>query len=306
MVYKNLMAKKIQEQPREEPAEEQGPKGRRGTLWGWTGFGDKTAWDWMQLLIVPVVIAVGGLLFNLSQNAQQRETENSRSATQLAAQEQSAQETTLQAYLDEMGTLLIDKGLLSSKEGDEVRTLARTRTLAVLRRVDVARKRSVMLFLAETGLASSTSHNAKNVGSNTGGEVGSNSQQIVILAEAELSGVDLRGIDLPQAHLALANLSGADWSNSNLVQVELAGANLSGAYLDKTKLTGANMPNTDLSNTDLREADLSNANLSGADLSGAELSRADLTDAEGVTNEELEEQAKSLEDTTMPDGTKHD
>jgi uncharacterized protein YjbI with pentapeptide repeats len=294
------------QQPGEEPWEERRQKTRWNKLWDWTEFGEKTAWDWMQLLIIPVVLAAGAFWFNSAQNAQQRETENRRAQAQVDVQEQSAQDAALQAYLDEMGTLLIDKGLLSSKEGDEVRTLARTRTLAVLRRVDVARKRSVMLFLAETGLASSTSHNAKNVGSNTGGEVGSNAQQIVILAEAELSGVDLRAIDLPQAHLAVANLSGADWSNSDLVQVELAGANLSGAYLSKTKLTGANMPNTDLSNTDLREADLSNANLSGADLSDADLSGADLTDAEGVTNEELEEQAKSLEDTIMPDGTKHD
>src|SRR6266852_4577985 len=29
----------------------------------------KTLWDWMQLLIVPLVLAVGGLLFNLAMNS---------------------------------------------------------------------------------------------------------------------------------------------------------------------------------------------------------------------------------------------
>jgi uncharacterized protein YjbI with pentapeptide repeats len=55
----------------------------------------------------------------------------------------------------------------------------------------------------------------------------------------------------------------------------------------------------------LSEADLSGANLSGADLSGADLSGADLSGAQGVTEEELEEQAKTLEGATMPKGSIH-
>ena len=51
---------------------------------------------------------------------------------------------------------------------------------------------------------------------------------------------------------------------------------------------------------------LSTANLSGADLSGANLSGAHLGGAKGVTTEELERQAKSLNGATMPDGSMHD
>ncbi len=42
----------------------------------------KTLWDWLQLLIIPLVIAVGGYLFNLamSRNAQQNTTDNQREA----------------------------------------------------------------------------------------------------------------------------------------------------------------------------------------------------------------------------------
>ena len=28
--------------------------------WGWTGLSQKTLWDWVQLLIIPAVLAVGG------------------------------------------------------------------------------------------------------------------------------------------------------------------------------------------------------------------------------------------------------
>jgi uncharacterized protein YjbI with pentapeptide repeats len=51
----------------------------------------------------------------------------------------------------------------------------------------------------------------------------------------------------------------------------------------------------------LREADLH-----GADLSETDLTFANLTDAEGITNEELDQQASSLEDATMPNGQKYE
>src|SRR5215218_354944 len=137
----------------EEDTQQRKKKTRRGRAWDWTGFGDKTAWDWMQLLIVPVMLAVGALLFNLSLNSRQLETEERRAAAQIEAEDQRAQEERLQTYLEQMGTLLIDEGLLDSEEDDEARYLARARTLAVLRRADDSQKRSVVEFLAESGLA---------------------------------------------------------------------------------------------------------------------------------------------------------
>jgi hypothetical protein len=70
----------------EEETQQRKDKTHRGSAWGWTGFGDKTAWDWMQLLIVPVVLAVVALLFNLSLNARQQEPEERRAAAQIEAE----------------------------------------------------------------------------------------------------------------------------------------------------------------------------------------------------------------------------
>jgi hypothetical protein len=104
---------------------------------------DITLWNWMNLLIIPVVLAIGGYLFTRSENR----------ATRVAA-EQRAQDEALQAYLDQMGQLLLDKDspLRQSGEGDEVRTLARARTLTVLPRLDGNRKGTVVRFLYESGL----------------------------------------------------------------------------------------------------------------------------------------------------------
>lgn len=53
-----------------------------------------------------------------------------------------------------MGQLLLheDRPLRKSKEEDEMRTLARARTLTALSRLDGSRKRSVLQFLYETDL----------------------------------------------------------------------------------------------------------------------------------------------------------
>ncbi len=192
-------------------------------------------------------------------------------------------------YLEEMGNLLLDEDLLGSEEDDESRYLARARALAVLRRADVAQKRSIVEFLAESGLAGSRAP-------------GSDVEPVVSLANADLGGADLGLIDY---------LQGADLTETDLSNTTLPRVNLSEAVLLRTNLTEANMLSTNLRRADLNEAILTRANLqqadlSGADLSGADLSGANLEGVEGITEEELEEQAGSLEDATMLDGTVRD
>src|SRR5215216_4545198 len=67
-----------------------------------------TLWAWVKLLIVPAVLAIGGYLFTRSENR----------ATRVAA-EQRAQDDALQAYLDHIGELLLnkDRPLRQSNEG---------------------------------------------------------------------------------------------------------------------------------------------------------------------------------------------
>jgi hypothetical protein len=69
------------------------------TYWfGWskTGFLSKSLWDWMQLLIIPFVLAIAAFLFNRAErkNEQEIALDNQR-------------ETALQAYLDKMSEILL-------------------------------------------------------------------------------------------------------------------------------------------------------------------------------------------------------
>src|SRR3989441_8752860 len=93
--------------------------------WNWTGFNGNnksgnTLWDWMQLLFIPVVLAVAGFWFNhRERKAAELRAENERKAAELRAEaereierqraeaereiaEDNQQEAAMQAYINEM------------------------------------------------------------------------------------------------------------------------------------------------------------------------------------------------------------
>jgi uncharacterized protein HemX len=144
---------------RKKPGRKKEPPPKRGIAWPrWTGFRGKTVWDLLQLLIVPLALAVIGFWFTVQQDARQQriedqraqqaqKIENQRAEAERKLAEQRAQDVALQAYLDQMNNLLLERNLRESEEDSEVRTLARARTLTVLERLDPSRKIDVIHFL---------------------------------------------------------------------------------------------------------------------------------------------------------------
>jgi len=172
-----------------------------------------TLWDWIKLLIIPGAIAAAGVWFN----QQQREREQDIA-------QQHTQDEALQAYLDHISQLLTDKepSLRNAQPDDEVRTLARARTLTVLPRLDSRRKGTVVRFLYEANLIK-------------------RERVILDLWEADLSGADLTGADLRDADLAGTNLHRAA-----LYYAKVMGADLREAYLNEAALNYANLTNTEV------------------------------------------------------------
>ena len=194
--------------------------GSVGYTQGWTGFQAytdpnedyypaKTLWDWMELLIIPLVLAIGGFLLSRAERRAERASTNERN-----------REITLQTYLDKMTELLLKERLADPEAPPIVRNIARARTVTTLRQLDPTRRNLVLGFLRQADLinkddpvrlfAAAALHDADLFG-------------------AWLGGADLRGADLRQAWLADADLSGA-W---------LSGTDLSGADLRRTQLSGA-------------------------------------------------------------------
>ena len=276
-----------------------------------------TLWDWIKLLVVPVVIAGGGIWFNRQQRERELKIAREQREQEVEIAERRTQDEALQAYLDQMSDMLIPKtdqpSLYKARPGDSLSHVARALTLTVLPRLDKDRKARVVQFLYESGLIDVN-------------------RPIVAMKGADLSGTDLRGAYLSGAYLYGANLLKADLSGARLYRANLSNAYLSGAYLyganlpkadlreailsradlreailNSAVLRGADLSEADLSDADLSEADLSDAHLSDAFLFRADLGEADLSGAIGITNEELDRQTDGkLRGATMPNGQKYE
>jgi hypothetical protein len=229
--------------------------------WAWTGVSGHNLWDWIELLIVPLGLALVALLFNSWRSAREQQQEAERAAHEQEQAAENQREQALRDYLDAMTGLILEHHLPTSGSEDAVRTVARTRTLALLPRLDVERKGLVLRFLYDANLI--------------GGD-----SVVVRLGRANLSGAVLGGAVLGGADLAHADLSGALLRLTHLSGAKLSGADLSGADLSGAHLSNAHLGNADLSNADLSGADLCGTNLAYADLSGADLAYADLDGGE--------------------------
>ncbi len=183
-----------------------------------------------------------------------------------------------------MVELLLEKDLLASSPGSEVRTIARARTLTVLLQLDGVRKGSLIRFLWESELILGPG-------------------PVILLGDAILRG-SKGEIVMGQADLTDAQLNRVFLTEVNLTRVTLNGADLRGSFLRDANLNGASLRGADLRGTTLIGAKLLGADLIGADLRGANLSGADLRGA-NVTDEQLAE-VGSLELAMMPDGTRHE
>lgn len=212
----------------------------------------KTLWDWFNLLgvlAIPVVVGLGAAWYTAQQGkvSERESTDNQR-------------ETALQAYIDKISELILKEHLVElTPEYDEVRKIARVRTLTVLRRLDGDRKGSVINFLQESGLI----------------KHGMEDNPIIHLKDA-----DLRKAQLSDADLSNADLSGSWMVGAGMESAILEGANLSDVRLHDADLSGVDMRKTTLSNVILMGATLLNANFSGNELKDVGMNRADLTYAD--------------------------
>ncbi|MGH2514144.1 MAG: hypothetical protein ACRDHP_00665, partial [Ktedonobacterales bacterium] len=145
--------------------------------WGWTGFRGNTLWDWLQLLVLPIVLASGGVWLNVQQTRTNSAATTQQHQTDLQIAENQQQEAALEAYLAHMADLLLDKRLKESVPGSGTREVARARTLTVVWRIGKYRKGILLKFLYEAGLISTGT-------------------PVIDLAEADLSHAHLRAVDL--------------------------------------------------------------------------------------------------------------
>jgi hypothetical protein len=182
----------------------------------------KTPTDKKDLVNIFVLIAAGVIgtltaiaaLINLSfsrrnlQNAQAALRQQEATLRQQRDLDLSRRaDEALQAYFEQMGDLLIDKGLLEKDDPfDTTRVTTRARTLAVLPQLDGERKRWIVQFLYDGQLIN-------NETEETAFHFGSPKFTPRIVG---LSGADLKNAKLRDLTLAYAALNGAILENADL------------------------------------------------------------------------------------------
>jgi uncharacterized protein YjbI with pentapeptide repeats len=269
--------------PKEQPKGAQ-KKGfiRRSSL------AQKSLWDWLNLLIIPAVLAIGGLYVDARLSTRQQELENDRAKQAQMLEEERAKAEALQAYLDQMSELMLRHDLrrcdIAEEQCYEVRLLAQARTVTVIQRLDPDHTRHVIRFLQVSDLlgADDLSEDPKTA-----------SEKARLLSNTSLEGADLERTDLREADLSYSDLSEADLHEAylygtKLEETTLIDADLSNAYMVNANLGAANLEKADLSGVDLqgafvsshlKDADLRDANLSEIDLSSSDMRGADLRGA---------------------------
>lgn len=220
---------------------------RRGYSHPWTGFGQrpslnagveaaKTLWDWLELLIVPLVLAAGAVLIESSR----------RRADALEARDKQAQ-AVLDDYFKCLTDLLVEQRLDSAipARAASARAVARTRTLSALRLLDGKRKAALVQFLAEAGLIGSNPHVELNGADLSGAE----------LSGANLAGCELRGVHFQDSVCVGTNFNDADLRASDFTRADWREVRARNARLDQVRFVGATLDRVDAAGASIVQID---------------------------------------------------
>jgi hypothetical protein len=201
---------------------------RKGYSLPWTGFGPrvdsdgkaipaKTLWDWLDLLLVPLLLALAAWWL-----------EGSRKASELRVELDRQRQKTLDNYLESMNQMLVQQKLPGQASG-AARSIARTRTLAAVRSLDGGRKAQVLQFLYEAGL----------IGSDPVVQLNGADFSHAELDEAVLRHAELRGVHFQFASLRNSTLVDADLRGSDFTRADFGGADLERTNFTQAILTDA-------------------------------------------------------------------
>jgi hypothetical protein len=236
-------------QPQAEAEPTTAPRKRLMRFRKWLGVGDKTLWDWLQLLIVPAILIGVTFAWSATQTRSDNKREDRRIAADRAAAEEARQDATLRAYLDQMSGLILHENLQRSGLLAPVRSVARTVTLTTLRRLGGERRGEVVRFLDEAGLLT--------IRTCPGGR----GFLSCILARSVLNGADLSGANLRRAVLRYDDFRNVDLSGANLTGADIAHSDLKDGNFRAADLRGANLQDAELAGSDFKDAKLSGAEL---------------------------------------------
>lgn len=275
--------------------------------WIALGVSGKTAWEWMELLIIPLILAVGAFYLENQVEERQEIAAERRYEQEIKIADERSKQATLDSYFEQMEELLLDRSLRSSEENSEVRSVARAITTATIQRLDAEQNDLLFRFLKESRLISgtakfeqlfrSTDETKEKVQEYTA-QLNEEIEQLAFplligldLSNADLSGVDLSSVDVSTGKFNPVILKGfiyfdVDLSSVNFSDADLSDTTLRNANLTRANLTGADLSSSNLYGVNLERAVLVEANLADTNLTSAEVTEAEFGDGIGLSEEE--------------------
>lgn len=238
-------------------------------------FSEKTAFDWLEIAVIPFMIALVGFAYSDAQN----KANNKKQELDKRNAQESRQHEIMTNYLSQMTNLLLKQKLRESSEDSEVRIVARALTLNAARRLENENKGYLLKFLYEAKLIGTCPDKGPEEVSKADCKPSVFDLDTVRLEKATLSDSPmptLSGINLRRAVLNKASLPSISLPNGDLQQAQLKEATLTNAFLKDANLQGANLKGADLEQAILSKANLIGALMKGAHLKGASLDGANL------------------------------
>jgi hypothetical protein len=200
-----------------------------------TGFDETYLFDWLDILIFPIVVTGGVYWLDPRQRDHEERLAAQQREREVRSADRRAQDAALQAYLEHMSHLLTKENLRQAEKYSDIRVAARARTLTLLEQLDENGKMLLMRFLHEANLIKRNDPNP---------EKDIYQYPVIGLKEANLSGANVSG----------DTLDGDVLEEASLRKTKLKGASLKGTYLQGADLRGADLRGADLSHEQIGEA----------------------------------------------------
>lgn len=232
----------------------------------WTGFEEKTLWDIIEIVIIPVFLALIVIWFNYQSNRNSNRISNNQT-----------QDSTLEKYLDYLSNILIIEEFLNAEKN---RQLLRAKTLTALHRLNGERKGVLIRYLYNLDLI--------NI-----------NDQVIDLSGSDLNNIDLSGSD-HSGNKDRTLLSYLSLFEASFIGAEMRKADFSEAKLSRSKFMFSDLTNSNFKDAHLMDADFTCATLKNVNFQNASLLGADLSNTTGLTKRQLRK-AKTLKATILPD-----
>jgi hypothetical protein len=208
----------------------------------WTGFGSsfdsenknvsaKTLWDWLDLLIVPAILALGAWLLDGSRKASEDRLEADRQRQKI-----------LDDYVEHMTKLLIER---TDRNAGLVQIAARSRTLVALRVLDGGRKAQVLQLLYEAGFIGRPNPFVNLIGAD--------------FSDAQLDKALLEKAQIRGAYFNHASFRGANLTQADLIGCDFGQADFTGAITHETVFRQAMLQNAVITKAQREAADVEEA-----------------------------------------------